>query len=263
MKSPCSLLFSRLNNCNFLSLTSWESCSSSLIIFLALLWTGSSRFTSFLCWGFQSWMLHSTCGLMRAGSRRRSPSFNLLGTVLWVQPNHWQAVLKPVLRFLEHHIAWNCWVPCHPFNAFIKLEAKALLQEPLIQETVLSDLMAKCPNGSARNWAALPLGPGGVNLNLVLRYKSSTLEQSLSVALSEGCLLHKSLKENSQNHAKSELFGTVHGMDCFLRKTDFIAQQQNYWTRHVFILEGIKPSTMKFYRKCSTKVPKLRAVRVR
>jgi len=39
IRSPRSLLFSRLNSPNSLSLSSWERCSSPWIIFVALLWT--------------------------------------------------------------------------------------------------------------------------------------------------------------------------------------------------------------------------------
>lgn len=48
--------------------------------------------------------------------------------------------------------------PLSPFNTFLRPETKAPLQIPVQWETVLSDLMAKHPNGSARNRAILPLG---------------------------------------------------------------------------------------------------------
>ena len=47
MRSSQSLLFSRPNS---LSLSSWESCSSPLTIFVALLWTCSSSSTPPLLW---------------------------------------------------------------------------------------------------------------------------------------------------------------------------------------------------------------------
>ncbi|KAK4816023.1 hypothetical protein QYF61_011013 [Mycteria americana] len=49
IRSPPSLLFSRLNNPNSLSLSSQERCSSPRIIFVALLWTCSNSSMSFLC----------------------------------------------------------------------------------------------------------------------------------------------------------------------------------------------------------------------
>ncbi|KAK4827484.1 hypothetical protein QYF61_018784 [Mycteria americana] len=52
-RCPQSLLFSRLNNPNSLSLSSQERCSSPRIIFVALLWTHSNSSMSFLCWGPQ------------------------------------------------------------------------------------------------------------------------------------------------------------------------------------------------------------------
>ncbi|GAB0182728.1 ras-related protein Rab-31 [Grus japonensis] len=51
IRSPRSLLFSRLNNPNPLSVSSQERCSSPLIVFMALLWTRFNRSMSFLYWG--------------------------------------------------------------------------------------------------------------------------------------------------------------------------------------------------------------------
>lgn len=57
MRSPQSILFSRLSNLNFVSLSSEERCSSPLVMLLVLLWTCANRFRSFMFWGPQSWML--------------------------------------------------------------------------------------------------------------------------------------------------------------------------------------------------------------
>ena len=51
MRSPHSLLFSRLNTPSSLSLYSQEQCSSPQIIFKAPLWTRSNSSVSFLCLG--------------------------------------------------------------------------------------------------------------------------------------------------------------------------------------------------------------------
>ena len=48
MRSPGSLLFSRLNKPSSFSLSSQEKCSSPLIIFIAILWTRSKSPTSVL-----------------------------------------------------------------------------------------------------------------------------------------------------------------------------------------------------------------------
>jgi len=48
-RSLWSLLFSRLNSPNSLSLSSWERCSSPQIVFVALLWTCSNRSMALLC----------------------------------------------------------------------------------------------------------------------------------------------------------------------------------------------------------------------
>ncbi|KAK4820562.1 hypothetical protein QYF61_001625 [Mycteria americana] len=56
MRSPRSLLFSRLNSPNSLSLSSQDRCSSPQVIFMSLLWTCSNSSMSFLCRGLQSWM---------------------------------------------------------------------------------------------------------------------------------------------------------------------------------------------------------------
>ncbi|XP_063182760.1 phospholipase ABHD3 isoform X5 [Chroicocephalus ridibundus] len=60
LRSPRSLLFSRLNIPNSLSLSSQERCSSPLIILVALLWTHSNRSMSFSCRGLQSWTQYSS-----------------------------------------------------------------------------------------------------------------------------------------------------------------------------------------------------------
>ncbi|KAK4827407.1 hypothetical protein QYF61_017837 [Mycteria americana] len=54
IRFPRSLLFSRLNNPNSLSLPSQERCSSPLIIFVALLWTHSNRSMSFYAGGLRA-----------------------------------------------------------------------------------------------------------------------------------------------------------------------------------------------------------------
>ena len=51
MRPPHSLLFFRLNKPSFLSLSLQRSCSSLLIILVALLWTLSNSSLSFLYWG--------------------------------------------------------------------------------------------------------------------------------------------------------------------------------------------------------------------
>jgi len=54
MRCPLSLLFSKLNKPSSLNLSSYETCSSPLIILVALFWTRSKSFTSFLYWGLQA-----------------------------------------------------------------------------------------------------------------------------------------------------------------------------------------------------------------
>ena len=66
MRSPWSLLFSRLNNANSLSLSAEESRCSPLTIFVALLWTRSNSSMSFLGWGPQSWTQYCRWGVRRA-----------------------------------------------------------------------------------------------------------------------------------------------------------------------------------------------------
>lgn len=73
---------------NSVTLSSWEKYSSPLIIFLALLWTRSNRWssTSFLCCRSQSWMPYSGWGLTRAELRGRITSLFLLPTMFLMQP---------------------------------------------------------------------------------------------------------------------------------------------------------------------------------
>ena len=74
MISPQSLLFSRLSMLSSHSLSLWERCSSSLGIFVVLLW----RLYVFLVLGHQAWIQYSRWGLMRAEKRETIPSFSLL-----------------------------------------------------------------------------------------------------------------------------------------------------------------------------------------
>ena len=69
MRSPQNLLFSRLNKL------------SSLNLFYnlhGLLWMHSNSFTSFLCWGLQSWMQYCRWALTTAEQRETIPSLSLL-----------------------------------------------------------------------------------------------------------------------------------------------------------------------------------------
>ena len=82
MRSPYSLLFSRLNEPSSLSLPSQGRCSSPLIIFVAFLWTLSNSSTSFLCWGPHTWTQSSRWGLTRAKQRGTITSLSLLASPL-------------------------------------------------------------------------------------------------------------------------------------------------------------------------------------
>ena len=70
MRSPWSLLVSKLNKPSSLSLSSQERCSSPLIILVALLWTCYKSSTSFLCWGPQVWTQCCRWDLTREGKSR-------------------------------------------------------------------------------------------------------------------------------------------------------------------------------------------------
>ena len=61
MRSPQSLLFSKINKPSSLNISSQERCSSPLTILVALLWTRSKSSMSFLCWGLQAaWLCYSS-----------------------------------------------------------------------------------------------------------------------------------------------------------------------------------------------------------
>jgi len=98
MRSPCSLLFSRLNNPTSFSLSSQERCFGSWIIFVALLWVHFKNSTSFLCWGPQVWMQYSSWGFMSVEWRGTITSLALLATHL--------------LQFLLRGLGmWEPWLP--------------------------------------------------------------------------------------------------------------------------------------------------------
>ncbi|KAK4824270.1 hypothetical protein QYF61_012830 [Mycteria americana] len=94
IRSPQSLLLSRLDNPKSLSLSSLERYSSPLIIFVALLWTRSNRSMSFLCWGSQSWTQYCRSVLNPFSAQ---PVF-----VLGIAPTHVQDL---TLGLVELHFA--------------------------------------------------------------------------------------------------------------------------------------------------------------
>ena len=60
IRSPLSLLFSRLNRPSSLSLSSQGRCPRPFTVFVALRWTLSKRSLSFLYWGVQNWTQYSS-----------------------------------------------------------------------------------------------------------------------------------------------------------------------------------------------------------
>ena len=84
IRTPCNLYF-RMNKPSFLSLFSYERCSSPLTILVVLLWTHSKSSASFLCWGSQAWMHYFRYGLTRE-ERGIINSLALLATILLMQP---------------------------------------------------------------------------------------------------------------------------------------------------------------------------------
>jgi len=86
MRSPWSLLFSKLNKPNYLHLSSQERCCSSLSILMDLLWICSNSSASLLCWRSQAWMQTCKWDLTRAEQREMITSLSLLATPLLVQP---------------------------------------------------------------------------------------------------------------------------------------------------------------------------------
>ena len=67
MRFPLSLLYSRLKNLRFLSLFSYERCSTPLIFIVALCQIHFNKSMSPLYWGGQNWRQYSRCGLISAG----------------------------------------------------------------------------------------------------------------------------------------------------------------------------------------------------
>lgn len=78
MRSPLSLLCSRLGAPTSLSLSSYKWCFSLFIIFMALCWTLFSIPRCLLFQGAQNQTQHSRCGLTNAQQRGRSTSLNPL-----------------------------------------------------------------------------------------------------------------------------------------------------------------------------------------
>ena len=78
MRSPLSLLFSKLTSSSSLSFSSQKGCSSPFIIFVALHWTLSNTSVYLLYWGAQHWTQHSRYGLTSTEQRGRITSLDLL-----------------------------------------------------------------------------------------------------------------------------------------------------------------------------------------
>ena len=84
IRSPQSLLFSRLNNPNFLSLSSQGKCSMPWVIFVAVFWPHYNRSMSLLYWGHHIWMQYSSSYLTSA-EKDRITSLDLLTILLLLQ----------------------------------------------------------------------------------------------------------------------------------------------------------------------------------
>ena len=101
MRSPRSLLFSKLNKRSSLKLSSQERCSSPLIILVALLWTRSKSSMSFLYWGPQAWTQYSRWGLSRR-ARFRLRLFSHPGMfVLYISNRNFWGLRKRQLLVLS------------------------------------------------------------------------------------------------------------------------------------------------------------------
>ena len=127
IRSPRSLLFSRLNSPNSLSPSLQKRCSIPLISFVSLLWPHSNRSVSFLCWGLQSWTQHTRQALTWTEYRGRIPSLNLLATLLLMQPR---------IRLAFWAASTCCWVMLSFSSTSKVLLSKAALY-PFVPQPVL------------------------------------------------------------------------------------------------------------------------------
>lgn len=80
--------------------------------FHGLLWTRSSRSTSFLCWGPRSWTQHCRWVLTKAEKRGRIPFLDLLPTLLLMEPR----------KQVAFWAASACWASCQPIPSSLSLQ---------------------------------------------------------------------------------------------------------------------------------------------
>jgi len=85
IRSPMSLLFSRLNNPSSFSHSPKGLCSRPLTSFVALLWTCSRASMSFLQRGAQNWTQYLRCSLTSTEYRGTITSLFLLVTLFLIQ----------------------------------------------------------------------------------------------------------------------------------------------------------------------------------
>jgi len=104
-KAPQSLLFSRLNSLNSLSLSSQERCSSPLIIFVALLWSRFNRYMIFGTKAIPFLTYFSKAEDRRAGTSRGTPQQPV--RVLELKHKYYQICLQ-LKDFSSHRIDSDC-----------------------------------------------------------------------------------------------------------------------------------------------------------
>ena len=101
MRSPLSLLFSKLDKPEVLSCSSWDMPSSPFTSFVALLWTHSRTFTSFLNCGAQNCTQASRWGRTNAEYSGMITSFDRLVML---------CLMHPRMRFALLAARAHCWL---------------------------------------------------------------------------------------------------------------------------------------------------------
>ena len=130
-RSPCSLLFSRLNTPSSSVCLCRRGAAASECP-RGLLWTRSNSPTSFLCWGPQAWTQYCRWGLTRAEQRGTIPSLPT-ASPLWVQPRALVA-----FRAVSAHCC-SCPALCAPGPPSPSLQGCS--QGVLLPSVLISDIV--------------------------------------------------------------------------------------------------------------------------
>ena len=199
MRSPLSLLFSRLNNPKVLSCSSQDFPSSPFTTFVALLWMHPRTFTSFFNGGTQTCTQHPRWGHTNAEYSGMIPSPAWLVGLRLMHPR--------VQRFAFRAARALCWflqsllptstprsLRCWFLRSLLPISTPRALSAGLFS-SCSSPSLCLCPALLRGSVQSLTLAYAMECPRVWLPWSCRHMDHDLSIAVSAGFLLHKSYRK--------------------------------------------------------------------